>query len=154
MSHSGIYDLFAPPRDNATRSACRGFIDARPAAAEAKEKALHPRGRFSSLMVRYAEDLGDILLKSGICKVRRYHGDGMANAPTWIPARRGGKVGFLLRKAGTASLTIADHDFPLAERTTLSLSGWVQCGMPEGADHMQARWLAWFRSRLQWLPAL
>ena len=126
LSHSGIYNLFAPPRDNATRSACRGLIYARPAAAEAKEKAFHPRGRFSSVMVRYAEDLGDILLKSGICKVRRYHVDGMANTPTWIPARRGGKVGFFLRRAGTPSLSIADYDFPLAERTTLSLYGWVR----------------------------
>ena len=112
VSYSGIYNLFAPPRDNATRSACRGLIDARPAAAEAKEKAFHPRGRFSSVMVKYAEDFGDSVDRSGVCKVRRYHGDGMANTPIWIPARRGGKVGFLLRQEGTPSLSIADHDFP------------------------------------------
>ena len=71
--------------------------------------------------------------------VRRYHSDGMAITPIGFPARGRGKDGFLLRKEDAPSLSIADHDLPLAERTTLALCGWVQSVMLEGGNHMAVK---------------
>ena len=128
MSHSGIYNLCAKPRHNAKRNRCRGFLDARPGRVERKEKSWHPRGSFSSHKVKLAKDFVELAEKTGRAKVRRYHGDAMAKTPVWIPARRGGKVGFMMRgeKAPsrvTPSIKVADHDFPLDKRTTLALTG-------------------------------
>ena len=139
VSRTGIYNLFKAPRDNSTSSRCRGVVDARPTSVEPKEKAFHVRGRFSTVKVKYAEDFIDIVASLGICKVRRYHGDGMASTPMWIPARKGGKVGFTLARRNQegkkmASIAVADHDFPLGPRMLLNLSGWMQCDSFEGKD--------------------
>ena len=145
VSHSGIYNMYAAPRQNKDginygfRSKCRGIIDARPALMQKTVRQFHVRSSFSSRMVNLATDTMDLCASTGIALVRRYHGDQMATTPLWIPARSHGKVGFIMRRKTAAgivrpSLEVADHDFPLDARTSLSLSGWVRCELSDAAS--------------------
>ena len=86
---------------------------------------------FSSVKVKYACDFTDLAAKSRVAITRRYHGDAMCTVPLWVPARRGGRLGFVIRHKDETgrrnpSITVGDHDFLLASRATLSLSGWVR----------------------------
>ena len=49
-------------------------------------------------------------------------------------------------------LAIADHDFPLGPRMTLSLSGWVQCALRKEGDRMDASQMYAFARPNRYVP--
>jgi hypothetical protein len=131
VHYSGIYNLMPPPRKNATSSNCRSIVDARPAAPTRNESDWHARKEFSTQKVRYLEKFMEMLDKTKIAKTRSLYGDAMCTVPVWIPARHGGRLGFMIRLFDDKgrkipSVRVADHDFVLGARSTFSVAGWVR----------------------------
>jgi hypothetical protein len=127
-SRSGVYNLFNPPRRNAQSSACRSVLDVKVGKVVNRERKHHPRAKYSGHRMKTAEQFVALLHKTGLGSAEEFHVDGMCKTPIWIPARRAGRVSFLVKGPEGAEIENADHSFPLDTRMLLGLSGVSRCG--------------------------